>query len=345
MSTTAVLVVLIAAAATAASAVVVFPLLRRAGIVDIPSHRSSHTEATVRGGGLTIGVGITVATVFAAISVFVEQGVLGLGSNLMPMAFLLITWCYSAIGLADDLDSLQPVGRLVGQVVIAVVFSACIAMFSTHGIAHVLAFAIVGVGLVNAVNFVDGLNGFLCSWTVVTGGWYALVGLTIDDTDIMLVSLALAGAAAGFLPFNLGRARAFLGDTGSYGIGAAVFAIAVWMFILGVPIVVIVAPMIFIIFDVGMTLVWRLFQGENVFLPHRTHIYQRIQQAGWSHERVSLLHACLTIVACVLAVPTLLGGNTIGTYPSHVFWVGLVGFYVVLPIWLAKRTPAEVVHP
>ncbi len=343
MDTTAVLVALIAAAATAASAVLVFPLLRRAGIVDVPTYRSSHAEVTVRGGGLTIGLGITVAIVFAAIAVFAEHGFLGLGSNLMPLAFLLLTWCYSAVGMADDLDSLQPMGRLFGQIVIALVFSACIALFSPHGIAHVLAFAVVGVGLVNAVNFVDGLNGFLCSWTIVTGGWYALVGLTIDDADIMLVSLALAGAAAGFLPFNLRRAKAFLGDTGSYGIGAAVFAIAVWMFILGVPIVVIVAPMIFIVFDVGLTLVWRLFQGENVFLPHRTHIYQRIQQAGWSHERVSLLHTCLTIIACVLAVPTLLGGNTAGTYPSHVFWVVLLAFYLALPLWLTRRSLAEVV--
>ncbi|RBP62933.1 UDP-N-acetylmuramyl pentapeptide phosphotransferase/UDP-N-acetylglucosamine-1-phosphate transferase [Brevibacterium sanguinis] len=343
MAGTAGLVVLIAAAATAVSAFVVFPLLRKGGIVDVPSHRSSHSEATVRGGGVAIGAGITVATVFAAITVFAEHGVLGLGSNLMPLAFLVLTWCYSAIGMADDLDSLQPLGRLFGQVVIAVVFSACIALFSTHGIAHVLAFAVIGVGLVNAVNFVDGLNGFLCSWTIVTGGWYAVVGLTIDDADIVVVSLALAGAALGFLPFNLGRAKAFLGDTGSYGIGGAVFVIAVWMFILGVPIVVIVAPMIFILFDVGMTLVRRLFQGENIFLPHRTHIYQRIQQAGWSHERVSLLHACLTVIACVLAVPTLVDGNSLGTYPSHVFWVVLLGFYVVLPIWLTKRNSVEVV--
>ncbi|MDN5876477.1 MAG: hypothetical protein L0L93_08075 [Brevibacterium sp.] len=246
--------------------------------------------------------------------------------------------------MSDDLDSLQPIGRLIGQVVLALVFSSGIALFSTQGIAHVLAFAVIGVTLVNAVNFVDGLNGYVTTWAAITGGWFTFVGSWIGENDIMFLSLALAGSAVGFLPFNLGRAKAFLGDTGSYGIGAAVFAIAIWLFVLGVPIVVIIAPMIFVIFDVGLTLVMRLFQGENIFLPHRQHIYQRIQQAGWSHGRVSLFHAALSILACILSIPTLIAGNTATTYPAHVFWAGLLALYAFLPAWLDRRADKEVTH-
>lgn len=333
----------IAAVVTSVSALIAFPLLRRAGIVDVPSDRSSHTQVTVRGGGIAIGCGITVATVLAIIWNITQHGAFGLGGIMLPIGFLALTWCYSAIGMSDDLDSLQPVGRLIGQVVVALVFSSGIALFSTQGIAHVLVFAVIGVTLVNAVNFVDGLNGYVTTWAVITGAWFAFVGMWIGENDIMLLSLALAGAAAGFLPFNLGRARAFLGDTGSYGIGAAVFAIAVWLFVSGVPIVVIIAPMIFVLFDVGLTLVLRLFQGENIFLPHRQHIYQRIQQAGWSHGAVSLFHASLSVLACILAVPTLIAGNTSATYPAHVFWAGLLALYALVPLWLLRRNTAEVV--
>lgn len=327
-----------AAVVTVLSALVAFPLLRRAGVVDVPSHRSSHSQATVRGGGIAIGIGITAATVFGVIWNVSQYGVFGIGTIIIPVGFLVVTWCYSAIGLSDDLDSLQPVGRLVGQIVLALVFSACIAMLSTHGIAHILAFAVIGVTLVNAVNFVDGLNGYVTGWTIITGAWYAFVGSFIGENDVMLLSMALAGAAAGFLPFNLGKARAFLGDTGSYGIGAAVFAIAVWLFVLGVPIVVVTAPVIFVLFDVGLTLALRLFRGENIFLPHREHIYQRIQQAGWTHGRVSLFHAALSVLACLLSVPTLLAGNTVTTYPAHVFWAGLLVLYALLPTWLNRRS-------
>ncbi|MGO2863455.1 MAG: MraY family glycosyltransferase [Brevibacterium sp.] len=343
MGLSSLLIFVVAAVVTSVSALIAFPLLRRAGVVDVPSHRSSHTQATVRGGGVAVGCGITVATALVIVWNIMQHGVFGLGSIMVPIGFLVLTWCYSAIGMSDDLDSLQPTGRLVGQVVLALVFSSCIALFSTQGVAHVLAFAIIGVTLVNAVNFVDGLNGYVTTWSIVTGAWFAFVGMWIGENDIMLLSLALAGAAAGFLPFNLGRARAFLGDTGSYGIGAAVFAIAVWLFVSGVPIVVIIAPMIFVLFDVGLTLVLRLFQGENIFLPHRQHIYQRIQQAGWSHGAVSLFHASLSVLACILAVPTLIAGNTSATYPAHVFWAGLLALYALVPLWLLRRNTAEVV--
>lgn len=336
-------ILVVAAVVTTVSALIAFPLLRRAGIVDIPSHRSSHTQSTVRGGGVAIGCGITIATILAVIWNLAEHGVFGVGNVILAIGFLVLTWCYSAIGMSDDLDSLRPVGRLIGQVVLALLFSATIAMFSTQGIAHVLAFAVIGVTTVNAVNFVDGLNGFVTEWTIITAGWFSFVGYWIGASDVMLLALALAGAALGFLPFNLGRAKAFLGDTGSYGIGAAVFAIAVWLFVQGVPIVVIIAPMIFVFFDVGLTLVLRLFRGENIFLPHREHIYQRIQQAGWSHGSVSLFHAALSVLACIFAVPTLLGGNAVTTYPAHVFWAGLLALYVALPLWLQRRKAAEVV--
>ena len=101
--------------------------------------------------------------------------------------------------------------------------------------------------------------------------------------------------------------------------------------------------MIFVFFDVGLTLVLRLFRGENIFLPHREHIYQRIQQAGWSHSSVSLFHAALSVLACILAIPTLLSGNTATTYPAHVFWVVLIALYALLPLWLKRRAEQEAV--
>src|SRR5699024_4277294 len=138
--------------------------------------------------------------------------------------------------MSDDLDSLRPFGRLIGQVVLALLFSATIAMFSTQGIAHVLAFAVLGVATVNAVNFVDGLNGFVTEWAIVTGGWFAFVGAWIGEKDLALLALALAGAGFGFLPVNLGRGQARLCDPGRYGIGAAAFTLPVWLLVHRVPI-------------------------------------------------------------------------------------------------------------
>src|SRR5699024_9124171 len=124
-------ILVVAAAVTTISALIAFPLLRSAGIVDIPSHRSSHTRPTARGGGLAIGSVIVVAAEVAMAWNSVEHGASGLGGSILPIGFLVLTWCYSAIGRSDDLDSLRPIGRLIGQLVLALLFGATIAMFST----------------------------------------------------------------------------------------------------------------------------------------------------------------------------------------------------------------------
>lgn len=123
MTVLPVVVYFVAATTTIGTALAVFPLLRRAGVVDVPSHRSSHTEVTVRGGGIAIGCGVTIATIVATVWNILENGAFGLGGILMSVGFLVLTWCYSVIGMSDDLDSLQPVARLIGQVALALIFS------------------------------------------------------------------------------------------------------------------------------------------------------------------------------------------------------------------------------
>ncbi|MTW38312.1 hypothetical protein GM541_14780, partial [Streptococcus pneumoniae] len=76
------------------------------------------------------------------------------------------------------------------QFVLALLFGATIAMISTQGIAHVLAFAVIGVSTVNAVNFIDGLNGYVTEWTIITAGWFAFVGSWIGENDIALLAVA-----------------------------------------------------------------------------------------------------------------------------------------------------------
>ena len=110
MGLSSLLIFVVAAVVTSVSALIAFPLLRRAGVVDVPSHRSSHTQATVRGGGVAVGCGITVATALVIVWNIMQHGVFGLGSIMVPIGFLVLTWCYSAIGMSDDLDSLQPTG-------------------------------------------------------------------------------------------------------------------------------------------------------------------------------------------------------------------------------------------
>jgi UDP-GlcNAc:undecaprenyl-phosphate GlcNAc-1-phosphate transferase len=105
--------------------------------------------------------------------------------------------------------------------------------------------------------------------------------------------LLLAAGCLGFLPFNFPRAQIFLGDVGSQAIGywLAVMAVAAARYeTLRTPFFLIPLLLAAVIFDVVFTLVRRTLAGENPATPHRGHLYQVIQRAGWPATRVTLVH-------------------------------------------------------
>jgi UDP-N-acetylmuramyl pentapeptide phosphotransferase/UDP-N-acetylglucosamine-1-phosphate transferase len=83
---------------------------------------------------------------------------------------------------------------------------------------------VVVVAVVNAVNFMDGINGISAVTGAVAGAAFAWLGAELDDRTLLVLGAAVAGASLAFLPWNAPRARVFLGDVGSYGLGAALAA-------------------------------------------------------------------------------------------------------------------------
>jgi UDP-N-acetylmuramyl pentapeptide phosphotransferase/UDP-N-acetylglucosamine-1-phosphate transferase len=280
-------------------------LLRRRRVLDIPVERSSHTVPTPRGGGAPVAVGL-----LAAAAVAIAAGVVVWG-----LALALAVGFFGLLGLAEDLRGLSAVSRLVlqaagGAWVAALV--ACRLPLAPPALAAVaLAVAIWLVGFVNAFNFMDGVNGISGAHALIGGVAYAcLAGWRRDEFGVA-AGLALAVGATAFLPWNVGRARVFLGDVGSYSIGAALALLAVRLISLGVPVEVVAAPVALYLADVAWTLQGRIRRGERWLEPHRTHVYQRWCDAGWSHAEVALLTSALTVLLCLLAVAGMRGGSAV----------------------------------
>jgi UDP-N-acetylmuramyl pentapeptide phosphotransferase/UDP-N-acetylglucosamine-1-phosphate transferase len=103
------------------------------------------------------------------------------------------------------------------------------------------------------------------------------------------------------------RARVFLGDVGSYGLGAALAVLAAAVVIDGVPVEAAAAPLALYVADTGWTLQRRFRAGESWLEPHRTHAYQRLCDLGWSHQRVTVVTAACTVVLCLLGAASLAG--------------------------------------
>jgi len=160
-------------------------------------------------------------------------------------------------------------------------------------------------GLVNVFNFMDGVNGISGVHALIAGMAYACYAEWGQHPFLLAASLAVAVSALLFLPWNAGRARVFLGDAGSYSLGAALAVLAADAVLRGVPVEAVLGPLALYLADTAWTLQRRIRAGERWLQAHRTHVYQRWCDAGWSHQEVTLLTGAVTILLTLLGTVSL----------------------------------------
>ena len=263
----------------------------------MPGLRSSHTVPTPRGGGLPIVVGLLVAVALVR------------GAEAVPFGAAI--GFFGALGFVDDLRGLTAVRRLalqgVGSAGIAALLITPLRLPAGLLAALVLVTAVWVMGFVNAFNFMDGVNGISGAHGVIAGVAYACFGQWRQDPFLVAMGLAVAVAALAFLPWNAVRARVFLGDVGSYALGAALAVLAITAVIHGVPPEAALGPLALYLADTAWTLQRRARAGERWTEAHRTHTYQRWCDVGWTHPEVTLVTAATTILVSLLGAASLTG--------------------------------------
>lgn len=309
---------------------VVHPALGRWQIVDQPNARSSHVRPTLRGGGLGPASGLVL--VGAAVALTNTPG---------RAAGAIAAWsgsvlAYAALGFYEDVRGTTVVVRAAGQLAISVAtVSVLMIVFMPEW--WMAGPAIVGLAaFVNAANFMDGLNALSGLFGFVAGLAYAALGVARDVEWLLVVGLCVSAAFAAFLPWNAVRPKLFLGDVGSYALGAAVGSLGIAAAFSGSSLFAAIAPMSLYLFDTGCTLIRRMRAGEQWHQAHRDHIYQRMNQAGLSHLRVSLIIALLGAVlsAAGIAWEVVSGELRAGL---AVVAVAALAIYAGLPGWLRGR--------
>jgi UDP-GlcNAc:undecaprenyl-phosphate/decaprenyl-phosphate GlcNAc-1-phosphate transferase len=275
-------------------------LARRIRLYDMPNGRKVHIRPTPLLGGLSVFV--------ATLGIVLIIGALSEAPlNLSRIGFFAgAVWMF-LLGLADDRFKLSVPVKLAGQFVGAafLVFTGNTdGLIGTHPIA--LALCLVWtVGIVNAVNFLDGLDGLAAGTTLLASVAFAIVGVLGGQPYPALIAAAAGGAALGFLRWNWNPARVFLGDAGSLFLGyvlAALGLMSTWdrsspAYLL-VPIIVLGVP----IFDITFVVAIRTLEGRAITTPGRDHTLHRI---------LRLLRSVPSATFTFLAATTLLGGTAI----------------------------------
>jgi UDP-GlcNAc:undecaprenyl-phosphate GlcNAc-1-phosphate transferase len=257
---------------------VTISLLRRAAVLDRPNQRSSHSVATPRGGGAPIAAGLVLAALL-------------IGGR-VAVAFVIAVTAFGVIGFAEDLSGLSVRRRLAlqaaGGLAAAAVLVSRLSLPTAGRVAAVVAIALWVTGFVNAFNFMDGVNGIAAAHALIGGAVFACLGAWRHDVFLAAGGAAVAAGAAAFLPWNAVRARVFLGDVGSYGLGAALAVLGACAVIRGIPAEAALGPLALYLADTAWTLQRRIRAGQKWSQAHRTHIYQQWCDAGWSHLRVTV---------------------------------------------------------
>ncbi|MEM9218619.1 MAG: glycosyltransferase family 4 protein [Cyanobacteria bacterium P01_F01_bin.150] len=300
-------------------------------LLDIPNERSSHKQPTPRGGGL--GFIIAIILTFA-IAQSLQPNLLAGFSPLLWLTLLPLI----GVGIVDDWRNLPSSVRYLVQLTVAVMVVYQCGPFPFPGldmmgeVGHWIAIGLTLIGvtaLINFYNFMDGLDGLVAG---VSATQLAFLAVWYHQPVLWFWVAALLG----FLYWNWSPAKIFMGDAGSTTLGA-IAGISLlspsqvdmglsWMTL------TILLPLVG---DAIYTLVRRLMKGENIFQAHRTHLYQRLNQAGWPHSRVAGIYILYTLLIAF-------GLNSFG---SSAAWVALGMIPIVLVstelLIKAKRSPVD----
>ena len=337
------LVVVFAAAVLASSYAT--PLIVRAAskweLYDVPTDgRRVHTHPIPRLGG--IGVFLSTALGLAIVALgSAEDLSVSADSWHFLVGLLLGGGVLFCVGLWDDLRGLRPAGKLVAQcaaVAVVFAFGFRIEVLSLGSEAEValgwLSFPLTllwVVGVTNAFNLIDGLDGLATGIAIVALATILAVAVLLGNFEVAVVCVALLGALLGFFRFNFSPARIFLGDSGSLFVGFMLAVLSVHGSMKSATAVMIVVPLFALavpLLDTGIAIGRRWLRGVPLSGADARHIHHRLLAVGMSHRSAALV---MYGVAGSLAVLGLL----LAFAPPHaVTAVAVGGGFVLLGLLL-----------
>ena len=272
----------------------------RAGMFDPTDHRKVHTRQVPRVGGIAIFLSVAIALAILAL----RGGFEGVGLASSKLAVIVIGGAATfLLGLYDDLRQLRARYKFAAQIAIA------IAIFAAGVRIDIIALPLIGqisfnppmalfftifwfVGLTNAFNLIDGLDGLASGAAMFALTTMFVVATINQQAGAALVTLAVAGATLGFLRYNFHPASIFLGDSGSLFLGFMLAGIGAISSQKGSTVVAIAIPLVSLglpVLDTALAIVRRFLRGQPIFSADRGHIHHRLLGLGHSPAKVALL--------------------------------------------------------
>ncbi|MDO4540383.1 MAG: MraY family glycosyltransferase [Syntrophomonadaceae bacterium] len=268
----------------------VIRLARRVNAVDRPDDRKVHQTAMPRIGGCALFLAFIIPAVFILKAPAPLSGIV-LGGIIIFI-----------VGLLDDIYQISPWLKLLGQCLAAVVAMSfgVIVYFVTNpfegifvlgNLALPLTFLWI-VGITNAINLIDGLDGLAAGISAIAAATMGVVALMQGEPPVFMMSMVLVAAVLGFLPYNFYPAKTFMGDSGSNFLGFVLACLAVCGMTKSTAVISLIIPIIVLgipILDTLFAIVRRLNNRTPIFRPDKDHLHHRLMALGLSHRSTVLV--------------------------------------------------------
>ena len=281
----------------------------RIGLVDTCSARRVHLSPTPRIGGVVI----VLAMLAAALPVLALDNVIGQAFRTVwvPITALLgLSLVMAVVGLVDDVRGLGARVKLAAQTIVAVAVCSFGIRIDTITLGHSfvlnlgwLAWPITIfwiVGICNAVNLIDGLDGLAAGISMATCGVIAVLSFYANEPVMGVLMLALLGSLTGFLRFNFHPARVFMGDCGSLFLGFILAVSSIQCSMKSATLVALALPLVTLglpIFDILFSMVRRALENRSIFAPDRGHIHHRMLQLGLRQRHAVIIMYLVTLAS------------------------------------------------
>ena len=319
-------------------------IARMMGAMDEPNARKIHEDPTPRLGGLAIFFGFIIPALLFLPLTRELKGIV-VGATIITL-----------FGAVDDFRGTTPLVKFGGQIIAA----GCLVWYGVHidyftlplfgtvefGPALAIPLTMIWVvTVINVVNFIDGMDGLAAGVCTIAAGTFAVIAISLGRPEAGILAAILAGTTLGFLRHNFFPASIFMGDSGSMLLGFILASVTVQGVLKSVAAVTLVIPLLIMgvpMFDLSLTIMRRVKNGQNIFQPDRGHLHHRLFNIGFSQRKaVLVLYAWCTLMSSLALSMRFAPGFVTVILAAVVIGVSLYLTYLLDILQVRSRRSAE----
>lgn len=316
-------ILLLSFIATTALGMIIIPILKKLKVGQIEREDGPETHLSKQGtptmGGIILGASIAILVTFAFLSYAKNE--LELAKKLIPLAIMSLG--FGLIGFIDDIKKLifrntkglKPAYKMIGLLTIAVIYVIYLIKIINLGtdtyipilkisidlpIWIYIPFAIfVILGTTNAINLTDGVDGLCPTVSAIIITCLTVIGIIYDVKEVVIFGTIVIGACLGFLLFNMHPAKVFMGDTGSLLLGGVIVALALY---LKMPFILLIIALIPVLETLSVIMQVLYFKKTGNRFFKMAPLHHHFELSGWGENKIVSIFSIITLILCIIGL-------------------------------------------